>query len=125
MLWERAKYQHITFSSFDMRWLGGVCAPVTVTPPVSLPAGTATEVTVRVVSQNDKGLPSGWVSLKLPSGWSAPSVTVPTLKRGQGATARVPVTIPATPGTASTTATYLVRGTQRSYGDGTLTVSTS
>lgn len=127
MLWERANYRHITFSSFDLRWLGGVCAPVKVKPPASLSAGKTTDVTVRVVSQNDEELPAGSVALELPSGWSAPSVTVPALKRGQGATTRIPVTVPATatPGTVPTTATYLVRGTQRSYGDGTLTVRTS
>ncbi|EFL38061.1 NEW3 domain-containing protein, partial [Streptomyces griseoflavus] len=125
MLWERADYQHITYSSFDLQWLGGVCAPVTVTPPASLPAGKTTEVTVRVVSQNDKALPAGSVSLGLPSGWSAPSVTVPALDPGQGANMRIPVTVPAnaTAGAVPTTATYLVRGTQRSYGDGTLTVT--
>ncbi|NEC51368.1 exo-alpha-sialidase [Actinospica acidiphila] len=126
LLWERANYQHITYSSFDVQWLGGVCAPVTVTPPASLSAGRTTEVTVRVVSQNDKDLPSGSVSLTLPSGWSAPSVTVPALKPGQGANMRIPVTVPAgASGAAPVTATYLVRGTQRSYGDGTLTVTTS
>ncbi|MEU9754868.1 exo-alpha-sialidase [Streptomyces althioticus] len=126
LLWERGNYQHITYSSFDVQWLGGVCAPVTVTPPASLPAGRTTEVTVRVVSQNDKDLPSGSVSLTLPSGWSAPSVTVPALKPGQGANMRVPVTVPAgASGGAPVTATYVVRGTQRSYGDGTLTVTTS
>ncbi|WP_431996848.1 exo-alpha-sialidase [Streptomyces fungicidicus] len=125
MLWERADYRHITYSSFDLQWLGGVCAPVTVTPPASLPAGKTTEVTVRVVSQNDKALPAGSVSLRLPSGWSAPSVTVPALDPGQGANMRIPVTVPAnaTAGAVPTTATYLVRGTQRSYGDGTLTVT--
>ncbi|MGV4888123.1 exo-alpha-sialidase [Streptomyces viridosporus] len=125
LLWERDNYRHITYSSFDLQWLGGVCAPVTLTPPASLPAGRTTEVTVRVVSQNDKDLPAGSVSLKLPSGWSAPSVTVPALRPGQGANMKIPVTVPATAtaGTVSTTATYLVRGWQRSYGDGTLTVT--
>ncbi|MFI2641119.1 exo-alpha-sialidase [Streptomyces sp. NPDC018610] len=125
LLWERDDYQHITYSSFDLKWLGGVCAPVTVTPPASLPAGTTTEVTVRVVSQNDVPLPSGTVSLKLPSGWSAPAVTVPALDPGQGADVKVPVTVPATAaaGSVSTTATYEVRGAQHSYGDATLTVT--
>ncbi|GAB1332065.1 exo-alpha-sialidase [Streptomyces sennicomposti] len=127
LLWERDNYQHITYSSFDLQWLGGVCAPVTVTPPASLPAGRTTEVTVRVVSQNDVTLPSGTVSLALPSGWSAPAVTVPALNPGQGANMKIPVTVPAnaTAGSVATTATYEVRGTQHSYGDTTLTVSTS
>ncbi|MFD5453079.1 exo-alpha-sialidase [Streptomyces sp. NPDC003470] len=125
LLWERANYQHITYSSFDLKWLGGVCAPVTVTPPASLPAGRTTDVTVRVVSQNDVALPAGTVSLTLPAGWSAPTVTMPALNPGQGANVRIPVTVPAnaTAGTVSTTAAYEVRGTQHSYGDKTLTVT--
>jgi sialidase-1 len=127
LLWERANHQHITYSSFDLQWLGGVCAPVTVTPPAALPAGRTTEVTVRVVSQNDVDLPAGTVSLKLPSGWSAPSVTMPALKPGQGANVRIPVTVPAgtAAGSVAVTAAYQVRGTQHSYGDATLTVAAS
>ncbi|MGY0070839.1 exo-alpha-sialidase [Streptomyces sp. QTS137] len=125
MLWERNNYQHITYSSFDLQWLGGVCAPVTVTPPASLPAGRTTDVTVRVVSQNDVLLPAGTVSLQLPAGWSAPSVAMPALNPGQGANVKIPVTVPANAaaGTVPTTATYTVRGTQRSYGDNKLTVT--
>ncbi len=125
LLWERADYKHITYSSFDLKWLGGVCAPVTVTPPASLPAGKTTEVTVRVVSQNDVALPAGTVSLELPQGWTAPTVTMPALNPGQGANVRIPVTVPAnaTAGGVATTATYEVRGIQHSYGDSTLTVT--
>lgn len=125
LLWERADYRHITYSSFDLTWLGGVCAPVTVTPPAALPAGETTEVTVRVTSQNDVKLPAGSVSLKLPQGWSAPAVDVPTLAPGQGANVKVPVTVPANAaaGKADASATYLVRGSQRSHGDTKLTVT--
>ncbi|CAM5515201.1 4-hydroxy-tetrahydrodipicolinate synthase [Streptomyces griseomycini] len=52
-------------------------------------------------------------------------MAVPALEPGQGANMRIPVTVPAnaTAGTVPTTATYLVRGWQRSHGDGTLTVT--
>ncbi|CAL9379885.1 neuramidase [Streptomyces sp. DH-12] len=125
MLWERANYRHITYSSFDLQWLGGVCAPVTVTPPASLPAGKTTTVTVRVVSQNDVTLPGGTVSLALPAGWSAPEVAVPALNPGQGANMKIPVTVPAgaTAGSVKATAKYTVRGRQHSYGDTTFTVT--
>ncbi|MEJ1199963.1 MULTISPECIES: exo-alpha-sialidase [unclassified Streptomyces] len=125
LLWERADHRHITYSSFDLKWLGGVCAPVTATPPTALPAGQTTDVTVRVVSQNDVGLPAGTVSLKLPQGWSAPSVTMPALQPGQGANVQIPVTVPAnaTAGGVASTATYRVRGSQHSYGDTTLNVT--
>ncbi|MBL3808038.1 exo-alpha-sialidase [Streptomyces sp. BRB081] len=125
LLWERADYQHITYSSFDLASLGGVCAPVTVTPPTALPAGATTDVTVRVVSQNDVDLPAGKVSLSVPEGWSAPAVTMPALKPGQGANVKIPVTVPAgtDAGGVQATATYQVRGSQHAYGDTTLTVT--
>ncbi|MGW7660698.1 exo-alpha-sialidase [Streptomyces sp. NPDC054756] len=126
LLWERDDYRHITYSGFDLQWLGGVCAPVTITPPTSLPAGRTTAVTVRVVSQNDVTLPGGTVSLTLPTGWNAPTVAVPALNPGQGANMTIPVTVPAnaTAGSVKATATYEVRGRQHSYGDTTLTVTT-
>ncbi|MFD5655373.1 exo-alpha-sialidase [Streptomyces sp. NPDC127039] len=125
MLWERDNYQHITYSSFDLVWLAGVCAPVTVTPPSGLSAGATTEVAVRVVSQNDVKLPAGSVSLKLPAGYSAPAVSVPALNPGQGATVKVPVTVPASAaaGSVNATADYQVRGWQHAYGDTTLTIT--
>jgi sialidase-1 len=125
MLWERGGVSHITYSSFDLQWLGGVCAPVTVTPPASLPAGKTTTVTVRVVSQNDVTLPGGTVSLSLPAGWSAPEVAVPALNPGQGANMKIPVTVPAhtAAGSVKATAEYEVRGRQHSYGDTTFTVT--
>ncbi|WKX22626.1 MULTISPECIES: exo-alpha-sialidase [unclassified Streptomyces] len=125
LLWERGNVDHITYSSFDLQWLGGVCAPVTVTSPGSLPAGRTTTVTVRVVSQNDVRLPEGNVSLDLPDGWSAPEVAVPALDPGQGANMKIPVTVPAnaTAGDVRATATYEVRGRQHSYGDTTFTVT--
>ncbi|CAL9394275.1 exo-alpha-sialidase [Streptomyces sp. enrichment culture] len=125
LLWERANYRHITYSSFDLHWLGGVCAPVTVTPPASLPAGRTTTVTVRVVSQNDVTLPGGTVALDLPAGWSAPEVAVPALNPGQGANMSIPVTVPAgtAAGSVKATAEYTVRGRQHSYGDTTFTVT--
>ncbi|MCQ4201677.1 exo-alpha-sialidase, partial [Streptomyces sp. NPDC058783] len=125
LLWERGNVDHITYSSFDLQWLGGVCAPVTVASPASLPAGRTTTVTVRVVSQNDVRLPEGNVSLDLPDGWSAPEVAVPALDPGQGANMKIPVTVPAnaTAGEVRATATYEVRGRQHSYGDTTFTVT--
>ncbi|MEU9650960.1 exo-alpha-sialidase [Streptomyces sp. NPDC048110] len=125
LLWERGNVDHITYSSFDLQWLGGVCAPVTVTSPASLSAGRTTTVTVRVVSQNDVRLPEGNVSLDLPDGWSAPEVAVPALDPGQGANMKIPLTVPAnaTAGDVRATATYEVRGRQHSYGDTTFTVT--
>ncbi|MFF0744925.1 exo-alpha-sialidase [Streptomyces sp. NPDC004111] len=127
LLWERDDYRRITYSSFDLRWLGGICAPVTVTPPAALRAGTTTGIDVRVVSQNDVAVPAGSVALTLPQGYSAPAVPVPALAPGQGATVKVPVTVPAgaSAGSVKVTADYRIRGWQHAYGDASLTVSTS
>ncbi|NGN67944.1 exo-alpha-sialidase [Streptomyces sp. A7024] len=125
LLWERDNYRHITYSSFDLQWLAGVCAPVTVTPPASLPAGATTSVSVRIVSQNDAPLPAGSVSLRLPAGYGAPAVAVPALDPGEGATVKVPVSVPggAAAGSVKATADYQVRGSQHAYGDSTFTVT--
>ncbi|WP_256259994.1 glycoside hydrolase [Streptomyces atratus] len=56
LLYERADYQHITYASFDLKWLGSTCADITITPPATLKAVTGAEVTVRVVKP-DGGTP--------------------------------------------------------------------
>lgn len=71
LLYERGDYEHITYSSFDLKWLGGTCADITITPPATLKAGTGTEVTVRVVNRMDVTRSAGTVDLTVPSGWTA------------------------------------------------------
>lgn len=123
LLWERAGYQHLTYSSFDLKWLGGVCAPVTVTAPKSVKAGGRTQLSVRVVNQNDRPLPAGRTEVELPAGWKAAPVTVPALRPGQGATVRMPVGVPRTAtGPTQLKAVYSVRDTH-AYGTATISVT--
>ncbi|MER5741738.1 sialidase family protein [Streptomyces sp. NPDC002225] len=123
LLYERADYTHLTYSSFDLKWLGGTCADITVTPPATLKAGTTAEVTVRVVNRMDVRRAAGTVDLTVPAGWTAQQRAVPALDPGQGANIKVPVTVAAgASGSAALTATYRTMGLQAS-GGGTVTVT--
>ncbi|RII13124.1 Sialidase precursor [Streptomyces sp. YIM 130001] len=108
MLHERGNVDHITYKSFDLRWLGGTCADLTVTPPAALKAGAASEFTVRVVNRMDTRREAGTMNLVVPGGWSTRQVTVPALDPGQGADVKVPVTPAAgASGDAEITARYV------------------
>lgn len=94
LLWESKDYTRITFSKFDRDWLGGVCAPLSVSAPRDATAGESIDVSVQVTSQQAGDL-NGTVTLTdLPSGWSAGTVQVPRLREGQSATVSVPLTVP-------------------------------
>ncbi|MFE5091403.1 exo-alpha-sialidase [Streptomyces sp. NPDC056638] len=123
LLYERADYQHITYASFDLKWLGGTCADITITPPTTLKAGADGKITVRVVNRMDVRRGPGTVGLTVPAGWTAKQVTVPALNPGQGANVKVPVTVAAgASGNAALTATYRTGGLQAS-GSGTAAVT--
>ncbi|MFJ7196545.1 MULTISPECIES: exo-alpha-sialidase [unclassified Streptomyces] len=123
LLYERADYQHITYASFDLKWLGGTCADITVTPPATLKAGTGAEVTVRVVNRMDVRRDRGTMDLTVPGGWTTSQVVVPALAPGQGANVKVPVTVAAgASGSVALTATYRASGKQAS-GSATVTVT--
>ncbi|WP_329029589.1 exo-alpha-sialidase [Streptomyces sp. NBC_01423] len=123
LLYERGDYEHITYSSFDLQWLGGTCADITITPPATLKAGTTTEVTVRVVNRMDVRREAGTVDLTVPAGWTAKQVAFPATRPGEGANVKVPVTIPAgASGDVKLTATYRASGKTAS-GSRTVTVT--
>ncbi|MET7642217.1 exo-alpha-sialidase [Streptomyces sp. NPDC005426] len=123
LLYERGAYEHMTYSSFDLKWLGGTCADITLTPPATLKAGTTAEVTVRVVNRMDVRRSAGTVDLAVPGGWTARQVAFPATRPGEGANVKVPVTVPAgASGNATLTATYRADGKQAS-GSATVTVT--
>ncbi|MFG3526842.1 exo-alpha-sialidase [Streptomyces sp. NPDC047917] len=123
LLYERADYQHITYASFDLKWLGGTCADITITPPATLKAGASAEVTVRVVNRMDVRRDRGTMDLTVPGGWTTSQVVVPALNPGQGANVKVPVTVAAgASGGVPLTATYRASGKQAS-GSATVTVT--
>ncbi|GAA2988608.1 MULTISPECIES: sialidase family protein [Streptomyces] len=123
LLYERGNVQAITYSSFDLKWLGGTCADITITPPATLKAGTSTEVTVRVVNRMDVTRGAGTLDLTVPGGWTTKQVAFPATRPGEGANIKVPVTIPAgASGNAELTVTYKADGKQAS-GTRTVTVT--
>lgn len=123
LLYERGNVDHITYSSFDLKWLGGTCADITITPPATLKAGASTQVTVRVVNRMDVRRSAGTVDLTVPSGWAATRTAIPALRPGEGANIKVPVTVAAgASGKATLTATYRADGKQAS-GSATVTVT--
>lgn len=123
LLYERADYQHITYASFDLKWLAGTCADITLIPPAALTAGTGAEVTVRVVNRMNGRRSQGTLDLTVPGGWTTRQVTVPALRPGQGADVKVPVTVAAgASGSATLTATYQTDG-KRASGSRTVTVT--
>ncbi|MFJ6434066.1 exo-alpha-sialidase [Streptomyces sp. NPDC091416] len=123
LLYERGNYEHITYSSFDLKWLGGTCADITITPPATLRAGTSAVVTVRVVNRMDVTRGAGTVDLTVPSGWTATRTAIPALRPGEGANVKVPVTVPAgASGNAVLTATYRAQDKQAS-GSATVAVT--
>ncbi|MYX76159.1 sialidase family protein [Streptomyces sp. SID3915] len=123
LLYERGNVQAITYSSFDLKWLGGTCADITITPPATMKAGTSTEVTVRVVNRMDVTRGAGTLDLTVPGGWTTKQVAFPATRPGEGANIKVPVTIPAgTSGNAELTVTYKADGKQAS-GTRTVTVT--
>lgn len=123
LLYERGNVDHITYSSFDLKWLGGTCADITITPPATLKAGTSATVTVRVVNRMDVRRSAGTVDLTVPGGWTATQTAIPALRPGEGANIKVPVTVPAgASGNATLTATYRADGKQAS-GSATVTVT--
>ncbi|MBO0912996.1 sialidase family protein, partial [Streptomyces laculatispora] len=122
LLYERGDYAHITYDSFDLKWLGGTCADITITPPAPLKAGTSAQVTVRVVNRMDVRRSAGTIDLSVPSGWTTEQTAIPALNPGQGANIRIPVAVPAgTSGSAALTATYRADGKQ-AQGRATVTV---
>lgn len=92
LFFEREGYRHLSFTHFDLDWLEGVCAPVTVEADGALPAGTASELSVTVTNQTERTLPAGKVTLEAKDGWSARPATVPALGPGRSRTVTLAVT---------------------------------
>ncbi|MFC4058551.1 exo-alpha-sialidase [Planomonospora corallina] len=123
LLYERDNYRHVSFTSFGLDWLPGVCAPLTVTAPPLFTAGGTGTVKVKVTNQTAAPLAAGTVTLAPPGGWTGATATVPQLAAGASTEVSVRVTAPAPATTAAVTmtATYSAGGKQ-STGSGTTTL---
>ncbi|MFD7160568.1 exo-alpha-sialidase [Kribbella sp. NPDC059898] len=123
MLYERFGYQHMTFAHFDLKWLGGVCAPLSIAPPTAYRAGTAGELAVHIVNQGMKATDAGKLALEVPEGWQTTPVEVPAIPAGEAVDVKVAFTSSdVAVGNVPVTASYQVSGT-RSVGTTTIAVT--
>ena len=109
LLFERGDYQAISYTSFDLNWLGGTCASLAVNNgPTWVEAGTSSSLNVTVTNENAAGLPSGTIQLAPVDGVTSKPVVVKALKPGQQTTVSVPYSVAAgTPtGTTSLSVDY-------------------
>lgn len=81
----------MVFAAFDDAWLNYVCAPLS-TPDRTVQGGSTTEIPLTITNQEATPLPGGSATIATPAGWSAPSVTVPTIAPGESVTVTVPLT---------------------------------
>ncbi|GGI10563.1 hypothetical protein GCM10007368_31860 [Isoptericola cucumis] len=91
LLFERAGYQHISYTELDLDWLDGVCAPLQVEAVGELAAGERTPLSVTVTNQSGSTVPAGRVTLDEQDGFAAGRVVVPALRPGQSRSVRLDV----------------------------------
>ncbi|MBO1754564.1 exo-alpha-sialidase [Allobranchiibius sp. CTAmp26] len=96
LLYERDGYQKITYTSFGLDWLKGVCAPISVKAPDSVRAGTAGTVTATVTDQQASALAKGTLRVSGPTGWDVTQVSVPRIQPGRPARVNVGFRVPRT-----------------------------
>ncbi|OMG55504.1 glycoside hydrolase domain-containing protein [Tessaracoccus sp. ZS01] len=94
LFYERDGYRHLSFTKFDLDWLGGVCAKLAATAP-AMTGGATSPVTVTVTNQSGAPLAAGTVS-PATAGWAAAPVAVPALDAGASAQVTLQLTAPAT-----------------------------
>lgn len=94
LLYERNGYQKLSYTSFDIAWLRGVCAPLDAAAP-SIVAGSRNTLRVTLTNQTGKALPAGVLSMEAPRGWLALPVPVAPVAAGR----RVAVALPYTAST--------------------------
>ena len=83
LFYERDGYRKLTYTSFTLSWLNGLCAPLRIATP-AIVAGSRGTLQVTVTNQTGHRLQSGKLTLKAPSGWVAASVRVqPIRAKGQ------------------------------------------
>ncbi|GAA4288880.1 discoidin domain-containing protein [Georgenia daeguensis] len=105
----------IRFAQFNLAWLQGLAAPLTVADVVA-DRGETFQVDVQIENQSGRALPEAELSLDLPEGWVLEGTEVPHLLPGASATATATVSVPADAvgGRHTVTATLSSDGTSTS-----------
>ncbi|WP_371164167.1 glycoside hydrolase domain-containing protein [Buchananella felis] len=94
LFYERDGYRYLSYTSFDLEWLGGVCASMGQTSEVTGTQGAQVTVPVEITNQSGADLAAGQLEVVTP-GWAAAPVNVAQILAGGKATANVQLTIPA------------------------------
>ncbi|MER7334195.1 MULTISPECIES: exo-alpha-sialidase [unclassified Micromonospora] len=94
----------IRFATFNLAWLGGVCAPMHIAD-ATVERGE-NQIQVVIENQTGRALPKSELRFELPDGWTASPVDVPVLLPGRThtVTARIAVPQQAEPGPRTLTA---------------------
>ncbi|GGP87727.1 family 20 glycosylhydrolase [Streptosporangium pseudovulgare] len=92
VLYEREGYAKITFASFPVSELDGLCAPIAIPAGTALTADATTIVPVTVTNQQNDTLPAGAIALGGLDGVSGTAAT-PAVEPGRSITLDVPVRV--------------------------------
>lgn len=91
LFYERDGYQHMTYTSFSLKSMRALCAPISAGAS-TIQAGSTATVPVTVTNQTGHALGSGALQVTTPDGWKAPTVRAPRIPANGSVTVRVPVT---------------------------------
>ncbi len=96
LFYESHGYRHMTYTSFGLKWLNGLCAPLTVAKPDTVTAGEHGKLEVTVTNQSEKTIRGRTVTAEAPKGWHVGKATVSRLGPGAKKTVSVPFRAPRT-----------------------------
>lgn len=83
----------IRFAQFNLAWLAGLAAPLTVSD-IQAQRGETVEVKVDIQNQTGRALPGAELILDVPDGWSVEEVSLPKILPGRTVTATARVAVP-------------------------------
>lgn len=123
LFYERDGYQHMTYTSFSLKSMRALCAPISAGAS-TIQAGSTADVPVTVTNQTGHALGSGVLDVTAPDGWKAPTIRAPRIPANGSVTVRVPVTASLTtaPGDHRLSVRYAAAGKSS---DADITVSVS
>ncbi|GGB44236.1 hypothetical protein GCM10011492_39140 [Flexivirga endophytica] len=90
LFYERDGYRHMTYTSFSLKGMKTLCAPISA-PSTTITAGDTQTVPLTITNQTGHALGSGVLQPSAPDGWHAPEVRVPGIAAHDSTTVDVPV----------------------------------
>ncbi|MDO5735091.1 MAG: NPCBM/NEW2 domain-containing protein [Propionibacteriaceae bacterium] len=106
LFYERDGYRHLSFTSFDLDWLDGMCGSISVTPADTYLGGVPTATTISITNQSGGDFAAGTIMVAADQRFSSASVAVPAIAAGSSVTVTVPVTADTTADTRTHDVTF-------------------